>query len=569
MNMLLEINRVIRAYTLFSIFQVDEEIYDLEVFWTHAPSEKVKAGVERIIRQKVGSENERFGGVALKINHNVARDTQVAGDLAEGDIELQTKSVILQNPRIGGVVGIGVQSEMTRDVIRSLVIDGILTTLLNVVGSIKAMYKYTKDLEYYATRDPLTNLYNQRLFWELLGYEIGRAMRHGEKFSLLVIDLDNFKDINDSHGHIFGDRFLAGIADSIHGALREGDILARYGGDEFVIVLPEADEEQVFLVANRILEGTGAFSLVTHDGTRVKATASIGFAVYPVHAKTAKDLFLFADNMMYKAKSEGKNTVMVPTEDDVVEVFRATGEMAVVIMNAVDEKTVIPCFQPIVDVETGRVEGHEVLSRIRTDKGILEADDYIEVAERLGIVNKHDHVVMDKVFQKARAEGYKGYLFINLSPKSLILKEFIPAVLKLTQEYEIDRGMIVFEITERDTVKNISLLEKFVHDLKSEGFKFAIDDFGSGFSSFNYIKRFPIDFLKIEGEFIRSMAEDRKDLAFVKTMSMLAREFGIRSIVESVESEDILTAIRRIGINYAQGYHIGRPSPELKCNDDA
>ena len=241
---------------------------------------------------------------------------------------------------------------------------------------------------------------------------------------------------------------------------------------------------------------------------------------------SAKDLFLFADNMMYKAKSGGKNTIIIPTEEDVVEVFRATGEKTVIVMNAIEEKTVIPYFQPIINMETGKVDGHEVLSRIRTDKGILDAEEFIEVAEQLGVVSKLDYVVMEKVFQKVKDEGYEGYLFINLSPKSLIIKEFIPGVLKLTDKYGIDHRTIVFEITERDTVKNISLLEKFVHELKSEGFKFAIDDFGSGFSSFHYIKRFPIDFVKIEGEFIKNMIVDKKDLAFVKTMSITGQ--GIR-----------------------------------------
>lgn len=567
MHLLLEINKVIPAYTLFSIFQVDEEICDLEVFWKHTPSEEIKESVEGIIRRKVSSENEYIGLSTLKINHNIADGSRVLTGISKDDIELQTKSIILRKPQIGGVVGIGVQSEMTKDAIRSLVIDGVLTTLLNVVGSIKAIYKYTKDLEYYATRDPLTNLYNQRLFWELLGYEIGRAQRHNEKFSLLVIDLDNFKNINDSHGHIFGDRFLTGIADIVHGSLRDGDILARYGGDEFVVVLPDTDEEQVFSVASRILESAGEFSLAAHDGAKVRATVSIGFAVYPIHAESAKDLFMFADNMMYKAKCEGKNTIIIPTEEDIVEVFRATGEKTIIIMKAIEEKTVIPYFQPIVNMGNGKVEGHEVLSRIPTDKGILDAEEFIEVAERLGVVSKLDYVVMEKVFRKVKDEGYEGHLFINLSPKSLIVKEFIPGVLKLTDKYKIDHRTIVFEITERDTVKNINLLEKFVHGLKAEGFKFAIDDFGSGFSSFHYIKRFPIDFLKIEGEFIKSMVGDKKDLAFVKTMVILAGEFGIQTVAECVEDEKILAMTRLIGINYGQGYHTGKPSPELIAYD--
>ena len=569
MRLLLEINKVVPAYTLFSIFQVDDEICDIEVFWTIQPSEDLKKRVVAIIRQKIADENPRLRDAMLKSNHTTAAGISHHVDVGVGNIELQTKSLVLQRPHIGGVVGIGVQSEMTKDSIRSLVIDGVLTTLLNVVGSIKAIYKYTKDLEYYATRDPLTNLYNQRLFWELLGYEIGRAQRHSQKFALLVIDLDNFKNVNDSYGHNTGDRFLTGVADVFRGSLRDGDILARYGGDEFVVILPDAEEEQVYFVASKMLENAGAFSLVVDNAKKVRATVSIGFAIFPVHAVNAKDLFLFADNMMYKAKAEGKNTIVIPTEEDVVEVFRATGEKTAIVMSAIEEKTIIPYFQPIVDVEGGGVIGHEVLSRIGTDKGIWEAEEFIEVAERMGAVTKLDYVVMQKVFEKVKADGYAGYLFINLSPKSLILKEFIPTVLKLTREYEIDHGTIVFEITERDTVKNLSLLERFVHDLKLEGFKFAIDDFGSGFSSFHYVKHFPVDFVKIEGEFIKSMVSDKEDLAFVKTMAMLAGELAIKTIAECIEDEEILATVNRIGIRYGQGYYTGVPSPELRRDGHA
>ena len=569
MRLLLEINQIVPAYTLFSIFQIDDEVCDIEVFWTVQPSEELKEMVVKTIRQKIADENPRLQSAILKSNHNTSGGLHHSGDVSADNIELQTKSLVLQRPHIGGVVGIGVQSELTKDSIRSLVIDGVLTTLLNVVGSVKAIYKYTKDLEYYATRDPLTNLYNQRLFWELLGYEIGRAQRHNEKFAVLVIDLDNFKNINDSHGHNVGDLFLVGIADIFRRSLRDGDILARYGGDEFVVILPDADEEQVYLVATRMLDGAGAFALTVDDDTKIKATVSIGFAIFPVHAENAKDLFLFADNMMYKAKAQGKNTIIIPTEDDVVDVFRAAGEKTAVIMRAIEEKTLIPYFQPIVDVETGAVIGHEVLSRIRTDEGIWDAEEFIEVAEHMGAVTRLDYVVMEKVFGKVKAEEYTGYLFINLSPKSLILKEFIPNVLKLTRSCGIDHGRVVFEITERDTVKNLSLLEKFVHDLKLEGFKFAIDDFGSGFSSFHYVKRFPVDFLKIEGEFIKSMIRDRKDQAFVKAMAMLAGELTIKTIAECVEDEEILATVGRIGISYGQGYYTGKPSPELKRNGHA
>jgi EAL domain-containing protein (putative c-di-GMP-specific phosphodiesterase class I) len=200
---------------------------------------------------------------------------------------------------------------------------------------------------------------------------------------------------------------------------------------------------------------------------------------------------------------------------------------------------------------------------METDKGILNAGEFIEVAERLGAISKLDLILMEKVFEKVKIEGYKGRLFINLSTKSLILSEFIPGILKLAKQYNIAPDKVVFEITERDTVKNISLLEKFVDNLKFEGFGFSIDDFGSGLSSFHYVKRFPIDFVKIDGDFIRSMVRSEKDMAIVKTMLVLAKEFNIKTVAEYVENKDILDAIKALGIDYGQGYYIGNPSPDL------
>ena len=565
-SLLLEINRVIDAYALFCIFQVEEERYDIEIFWRSRPSESARERFEQIVLRDIREKNPKLAALPdLQFTHTVADHDGPILEVGDTGINLQTKSLVLQLPQIGGMVGIGVQCEQMRDTIRTLVIDSVLTTLLNVVGSIKAIDKYTRDLEYFATRDPLTNLYNQRAFWDLIGYEIGRAERYHYTFSLLVMDLDNFKNINDHHGHTVGDRYLAAFAVQVAESLRKGDIFARYGGDEFAVILPDADEEHAFLAANRIREVIEELCIITSDGSKAKCTASIGLAVYPIHARNEKDLFFFADNMTYRAKGAGKNRVILPAEYDLIEVFRETGEKARLVMAAIEENRVIPYFQPIAPLRAGLPESCEVLCRIETAEGVVAASEFIEIAENLGVVGKLDFILMEKAFMKAREENYQGNLFINLSPKTMIIDEFITGMTRLTNEYGIEHGRVVFELTERETVKNLSLLEKFVRELKHQGFKFAIDDFGSGFSSFHYIRSFPIDYVKIEGVFVRNMLNDYRDMAFVKTLTTLAREFRIDTIAEYIESEEILDAVRELGIDYAQGYHVGHPSPTFSA----
>jgi diguanylate cyclase (GGDEF)-like protein len=561
-DLLHEINVVLPVYCLITIFKTENEEYEIEIFWYGKPEKDLTEHLNEVAKNMI-YEHHKLEHANCVVNHNYSEENICLTKLAIDDIEHEAKSILLDAPKIGGIVGLGVQSKLEKDSIHSIVIDSILTTLLNLVGSIKAINKYTENLEFYATRDPLTGLFSQRVFRDLLEYEVKRASRHDYEFGVIVIDCDNFKPINDTYGHSFGDEFLKAFADVLERSKRDEDILSRYGGDEFTLIIPESSQNETYTIARRILENVESFELTAPDGTATSMTVSIGIAQFPEHSKNDKELFDIADAMMYKAKYEGKNSVRYPDEFDIEEIHQKMEDQSIIVLDAIKHEKIVPHFQPIMNASTDKVEINELLMRIELDGDVISAGKFIETAESLGIVHQMDYIVIEAAFKKIKAEDYKGLLFINLSPKALMIGEFINKIVLLTTKHEINRDQIVFEITERETVKSFSLLEKFVQNLKIEGFSFAIDDFGSGFSSFHYIKRFPIDYLKIDGDFIVNIHKDKKDLAFVRSMISLAKELNVKTIAEFVENEEILKFLKEIEIDYVQGYHVGRPSREL------
>ncbi len=448
--------------------------------------------------------------------------------------------------------------------VASLFILSLLPLVISAFA-LRTLRAYAGTVMQVATRDPLTNLYNQATFWDLLNYETERSKRQGYRFSLLLIDLDNFKAINDRYGHEEGDSFLVVFSEFLKSAIRKGDIAARYGGDNFVAILPVCDEAQSHQVCQRLLDSMRQYNHVLPDGTSVRITASIGIGVYPDHAQTGKDLYLLADNMLLQAKVGGKDRYSLPSEQVDLTELRSAGAKSILIMEALRAKRFIPYFQPIVSVKGQTVLAYEVLTRIVTPERVIPAAEFIEEAEGMGAIGKIDSVLFERAFALAKRENYTGQLFFNLSPRALAFTDFIPAIRKSLRDYNVDISQIVFEITERDTVKNLDAIQQQVRALKDEGFRFAIDDFGSGYSSFRYIKAFSVDFLKVDGEFIRNLAgaNNHTEHAIVTNIASLANRLGIKTIAEYVESESILGNVQTAGIDYAQGYYIQRPSPTL------
>lgn len=418
---------------------------------------------------------------------------------------------------------------------------------------------YYEKLQELSDRDYLTGLYNRRKFEEFLTYEVKRSVRHRHKFTILMIDLDNFKYINDTYGHASGDLVLKEVTQIFASNLRNADILARIGGDEFAVILPETSYENGHAVVEKLrasLEST-PISLMFDQ---VSLTASFGIAEYPEQGENIEALLTGSDLAMYKAKRAGKNTIARADQSDqeMASEIQKKGEF---LRRAIDEDRVEPFVQPIYSVKTGEIYGYEVLARIRDGERYMAAGQFIEVAESLGFACKIDQIILTKGL-KAREERsmWNKRFFFNLSTKSLFGGEYIDVIKShYEKEPQATQSGVTIEILEREAIHNVNGLMDIIEEMKEIGISFALDDFGSGFSSFVYLKYFDTDFVKIDGEFVKNIVVNEKDRIFVKHIHQIAKEFGKKTIAEYVEDEETLQILKEIGVDYAQGFHYGHP----------
>lgn len=426
-----------------------------------------------------------------------------------------------------------------------------------MLDSIQDYYEKLTEL---SDRDYLTGLYNRRKFEEFLTYEIKRSLRHRHKFTILMIDLDNFKYINDTYGHASGDLVLKEVTNIFGSNLRNADILARLGGDEFAVLLPETPYENGYAVVEKLrsrLEST-PISLMFDQ---ITLTASFGIAEYPDQGENIESLLTGSDLAMYKAKRAGKNTIARADQSDqeMAAEIQKKGEF---LRRAIDEDRVEPFIQGIYDVKTGELYGYEVLARIRDGKRFMAAGQFIEIAESLGFASKIDQIILTKGLRIREEKGlWDQQFFFNLSTNSLFGGEYVDLIQDHYSRNPMPslRSGVTIEILEREAIHNVNGLMEIIESMKNIGISFALDDFGSGFSSFVYLKYFDTEYVKIDGEFVKNIVVNEKDRIFVKHIHQIAREFGKKTVAEYVEDEETLEVLKEIGVDFAQGYHYGRP----------
>lgn len=420
---------------------------------------------------------------------------------------------------------------------------------------------YSTRLEDLSTRDPLTGLYNRRKFHEFMRNEIVRASRHERGFSVIMVDLDDFKYINDTYGHPTGDMVLKELAVLLEAELRNADVLARLGGDEFAIILPETEVARGLQVANKLHQSLAGKEFELPVGKK-RITASFSMVSFPEDGRTEDQIYEAMDVVLYKAKAQGKNQVMTSEAggDRSMMIIFKQGDF---LRNALREQRIEAFLQPIASVHTREVIAYEVLGRIRDGEMAVPAMEFVEVAEELGMAHELDREVFRKglahhaVIEKAHP-GVK--LFFNLFPSSFMDIEWIRGIPELVRSAGVPCESIVLEITEREALPKLSQVATVIEELRAASISVALDDFGSGFSSFMYLKYLAIDYVKIEGSFIRQIATDPRDRIMVEHINDMAHQFGLQTVAEFVEDEATAKMLAEIGVDFAQGHYYGLPS---------
>ncbi len=416
-------------------------------------------------------------------------------------------------------------------------------------------------LDELSVRDPLTGLYTRHRFHACLQNEIIRASRHGRGFSVILVDLDDFKHINASMGHRSGDTLLRDTAVMLGVELRRADVLARFEGDKFAILLAETDAARGFQVASKLHQGI-ADKLFDLPAGKMHVTASFSMVSYPEDGKTEEQLYAAMDAALFNAKKQGKNRVMTAdaSGDRIMKIIFRQGDF---LRNALREGRIEAFLQPIVNVRDGTVEAYEVLGRIRDGDTVAPAQEFADVAEELGMAHDLDREVFRQGlahYQTMAKTHPQAKLFFNLFPSSFLDIAWIRGIPDMVRAAGVPCEAIVLEITEREALPNLSQVAEVIRELRADRISVALDDFGSGFSSFLYLKFLAIDYVKIEGSFIREIANDKRDRIMVEHINEMAHQFGLRTVAEFVEDDATATVLAEIGVDLAQGYRYGRPA---------
>jgi len=434
---------------------------------------------------------------------------------------------------------------------------GIIGTFSDITKSVELNHllsRYQDELYHLSVTDPLTGLYNRRHFDSQLEVILSDHLPKNMPVCLLLIDLDGFKFINDTYGHPFGDEVLRTTAQLLKQQVRRNDYIARLAGDEFAMVLKNTDIENATRIAQKLHDRISDTRIPLPVG-HMQLQSSMGVAEAPTHGANAQDLVSAADVALYHSKRGGRNRIEV-LSPDISKAVMSIFSQGFQLRNAIEQGHIHPAFQPICNLKNGIPMAYEVLARMRVNGLVIQAKDFITVAEELGLTREVDLHVIGQALLLTPPEHA---LFLNVDISSFNDKEFVQDLSRLLKPACADGRSITIEITERETIPLSDGLHQDIQTLRAFGCKLALDDFGSGYSTYNFLNQFRPDYLKIEGSFVRGMLQHEADRKIVTHIHELACSFGMQTIAESVEDAATEHALQEIGISNAQGLFYGAP----------
>jgi len=432
-----------------------------------------------------------------------------------------------------------------------------ITHFVGVKQDITERKQQEEKIRHLALHDSLTNLPNRRAFDAM----IRRIAHRGGPAALLVIDIDDFKFINDSSGHPAGDQLLSEVGQLLQKQLRPFDFLARFGGDEFVALLEEVNDGETAAIAERLRQSVDAFWL-DHGDVALHVTISVGVA--PIDDSAEPKTFISrADAALYAAKERGKNRVVTYPFAEGDDVGRRLGDASrylTLIRNALRDGTFELSYQPVIRLGDGERVHYEALIRMRTDNGgLIQPDDFIPIAERYGLMPQIDRWVFDEVMRELHARDHVR-IFANLSATSINDESLLRYIEQRIVESKIEPGRLAFEITESAAVADLASARNWIHRLKQLGCLFALDDFGVGFSSLGYLRALAVDYVKIDRTFIRDLDTNPTNRALVQAVNTVAHTLGKEVIAEGVETAAHAAVLLELGVEHGQGFHWGHPA---------
>ncbi len=439
---------------------------------------------------------------------------------------------------------------------------GRVTHILGVGNDVTERVRYQEQVEHSANFDALTGLANRNLLNDRIAQAIAHASRSGKPMAVLFVDLDQLKRINDSLGHEMGDKVIVAVGKRITGALRSGDSVARLGGDEFVALLPDLkNEDDAAAVANKVLNFID--TPIRIEAHEFALTASIGVSLYPKDGIDAGTLFRHADMALYRAKEEGRNCFRFFAAE-MNERIMPFVDLEHDLRRALKERQFELHYQPIVSLADRRRVGAEALLRWRRPDGsMVSPAQFIPVAEDAGLIVPIGEWVMERAMRQAAEWNRSGrerlYVSINLSLRQFRDTGLVDTVRANLERSGIDPALVTLEITESAVMQNAEQTIELLGALKALGVKLSLDDFGTGYSSLAYLKRFPIDVLKIDRAFVRDVVTSRGDQALSRTIIELGRSLGIAVVAEGIETEEQARFLEKSGCAFAQGYLYGKP----------